>query len=103
MQISIMEALGMECTHYYEIGKIIYAIASIKVPAYDEIKYFFSWISSAPHTTKFFTIIVVDLPPTYGVVLGQYWSFTIGGYIIIHGSCMILPNKDGTLVKFPQE
>jgi hypothetical protein len=40
MPLSIMEALGMECTKYYEMGESIYAIDSRKVPAYGEIKDF---------------------------------------------------------------
>jgi hypothetical protein len=46
-----------------------------------------------------FTIIVVDLPATYGVVLGREWCFPLGGYIMNDGSCMMLPNKDGGLTK----
>jgi hypothetical protein len=46
---------------------------------------------------------VVDLPPTYGVVLGRDWCSLIGGYIMNDGSCMMLPNKDGTMVKVPRE
>jgi hypothetical protein len=46
---------------------------------------------------------VVDLPPTYGVVLGRDWCSMIGGYIMNDGSCMMLPNKNGTLIKVPRE
>jgi hypothetical protein len=42
MPLSVMEALGMECTKYYEIGESIYAIDSRKVPTYGEIKDFCS-------------------------------------------------------------
>ena len=61
----------MGCAKYCEVGKIIYAIDSRKVPAYGEIKEFCAWISAAPHITTVFTIIVVDLPLAYGVVLGR--------------------------------
>jgi hypothetical protein len=72
----------MECTRHYETGEIIYAIDSRKVSAYGEIKDFCAWISVTPHITIVFTIVVVDLPPTYGVVLGRDWSSMIGGYIM---------------------
>jgi hypothetical protein len=68
MSVYIMEDVGLECTKYYEVGEIIYAIDSIKVLAYGEIKDFFAWIISKPHIKTIFTIIVVDLPITYNVV-----------------------------------
>jgi hypothetical protein len=46
---------------------------------------------------------VVDLPPTYGVVLGRDWCSMIGGYIMNDGSCMMLPHKNGTMVRVPRE
>jgi hypothetical protein len=46
---------------------------------------------------------VVDLPPTYGVVLGRDWYSMIGGYIINDGSFMMLPDKYGTIIKVPHE
>jgi hypothetical protein len=48
-----------------------------------------------------FTIIVVDIPLTYGIVLGRYWCSMIGGYIMNDGSYMMLPNKHGMLIKVP--
>jgi hypothetical protein len=38
MPLLVMEAMGMGCTKYYEIGESIYAIDSRKVPTYGEIK-----------------------------------------------------------------
>jgi hypothetical protein len=35
-----------------------------------------------PHITIIFTIIVVDIPSTYGVVIGRDWYSLIGGYIM---------------------
>jgi len=103
MPLSVMEELGMGCMKYYEIGEIIYAINSRKVPAYGEIKDLCSFITAVPHITIFFTIIVVDLPLAYGVVLGIDWFSLIGGYIMNDVSCMMLPNKYGTMVRVPRE
>jgi hypothetical protein len=103
MPLAVMEALGMSCTKYYEIGESIYAIYSRKIPTYGEIKDFYAWITFSPHIIIVFTTIVVDLPPTYGVVLVRYWYSMIGGYIMNVGSCMMLPKKDGTRLKFPRE
>jgi hypothetical protein len=99
----IMEALGMQCTKYYETGGIIYSIDSIKVRAYGEIKDIFAWICATPHIITMFNIIVFYLHPAYSVVLGRDWCSMIGGYIMNDGSCMMLPNKDGTMIKVPRE
>jgi hypothetical protein len=71
--LSVMQGLGMECTRHYETGESVYAINSRKVLAYGEIKYFYAWIIATPHITVVLIVIVVDLPPTYGVVLGRDW------------------------------
>jgi hypothetical protein len=73
MPLAVMEALGMNCTKYYKTSESIYAVYSKQVPTYGEIKAFYAWIIAAPHIITFFNIIVVDLPPTYGVVLGRDW------------------------------
>jgi hypothetical protein len=103
MPLSMMEALGMECTKYYETCESIYAIDSRKVPTYGEIKYLCAWITAAPHITTIFNIIIVDFSPSYGVVLGRDWCSLIGGYIMNDGNCMMLPNKDETMIRFPRE
>ena len=67
MPLAVMEAQGMNCTKYYETGESIHAIDSIQVPTYGEIKDFYAWITTTPHIITVFNIIVVDLPPAYGV------------------------------------
>jgi hypothetical protein len=64
---------------------------------------FFAWIIVSPHVTTNFTIIVVDMPPTYGIVLGKYWYSLIEGYIMNDGSCMMFPHNDGKMVRVPRE
>jgi hypothetical protein len=103
MPLAVMEALGMSCTRYYETGESIYAIDSRQVPTYGEIKYFYAWITVAPHIITVFNIVVVDLPPAYGVVLGRDWSSMIRGYIMNDGSCMMFPDKDRAMIKVPRE
>ena len=71
MPLTVMEALGMSFTKYYQTGESIYAIDSRKVPTFGEIKEFNAWIMTTPHIITVFNIIVVDLPPTYGVILGR--------------------------------
>jgi hypothetical protein len=103
MPLAVMEALGMKCTKYYEMRESIYAIVSRQVPSYCEIKDFYAWITVAPHIITVLNIIVVDLPPISGVVLGRDWSSMIEGYIMNDGSCMILPEKEGAMIKAPRE
>jgi hypothetical protein len=99
MSLVVMEALGMSCTKYYETVESIYAIDSRKVPSYGEIKDFYSWITTTPHIITVFNIIVVDLPLSYGIVLGRYWKSMIQGYIMNDGSCMMFPGKEGAMIK----
>jgi hypothetical protein len=101
--LAFMETLGMSFTKYYEINEIIYAIDSRKVPSYGQTKEFYAWITTTPHIITIFNIIVVDLPPAYGVILGRYWTSVIDGYTMNDGSCMMLPDKEGVMIKVPHE
>jgi hypothetical protein len=58
-------------------------------------------LQQPPHIITIFNIIVVDLPPTYGAVLERYWTSMIGGYIMNDRSCMMLPGKEGEMIKVP--
>jgi ribonuclease HI len=73
------------------------------VLAYGEIKKFYAWITTTPHIITFFNIIVVDLPPKYGVVLGRDLSSMIRGYIMNDGIYMMLLGKEGEMIKVPCE
>jgi hypothetical protein len=42
MPLAVMEALGMNCTKYYETDEYIYAIDSRQVSTYGEIKEFYA-------------------------------------------------------------
>jgi hypothetical protein len=103
MPLAVIEASSMNCTKYYETGDSIYAIDSRQVPTYSEVKEFYAWITTTPHIITIFNIIVVDLPPAYGVVLERDWSSLIGGYIMNDRSCMALLDKEGTIIKVPCE
>jgi hypothetical protein len=103
MPLVVIEALGMSCIKYYETSERLYAIDSRKVPAYGEIKEFYAWITTTPHIITNFNIVVVDLPSTYGVVLGRDWTSMIRGYITNDGSFMMLPDKEGVMIKVPHE
>jgi hypothetical protein len=103
MPLAVMEALGISFTKYYETDESIFAIYSRKMLAYGEIKEFYAWITKSPHIITVFNTIVVYLPPTYGVVLGIYWTSMIEGYIMNDGICMMLLGKEGAMIKVPRE
>jgi len=46
---------------------------------------------------------VVDLPLAYRVFQGRDWDSMIERYIMNDVSCMMLPNKEGTMIKVPHE
>ena len=102
MPLSILN-IGLECTRHFKTGEGIFSIDSRKVITYGEIKYFYARIASSPHVKVVFTIVVVDLPPAYGLVLGEAWSFPLGGYIMNGGSCMMVPNKIREFTRIPGE
>jgi hypothetical protein len=103
MPLAVMEALGRSCTKYYEIGESMYAIDTINVPSCREINEFYACITTSPHVIIVFNIIVVDIPPTYEVVLGRDWTSMIRGYIMNNKNCMMLPGKEGVMIKVPRE
>jgi hypothetical protein len=84
-------------------GERIYAIDSRKLPTYGEVKDLYAWITIAPYIITIFNIIVVDIPPAYGVVLARDCTSMISGYIMNGISCMMLPGKDGEMIKVPRE
>ena len=95
MPLSIKKSIGLECTRHVKTSEGIFAIDSRKVAAYGEINDLCAWISITPHVKIMFTIVVDDLPPTYGVVIRWEWNFPLGGYIMNDGYCMMVPNKSG--------
>jgi hypothetical protein len=80
MPLSVMRTIGLDCTRHYQDSECIFSIDS-SVRAYGEIKYFCARISFAPTIHTIFTIIMVDLPSAYNLVLGHEWIYPIGGYL----------------------
>jgi hypothetical protein len=101
--LSVMKSLRMECTIHYDTAESIYVIESRKVMHYGEIKDLCAYLTATPHITTILTIVVIDLPPTYGVFLGRDWYSMIGGYIMNGRQCIMMLNKDGTMVRVPIE
>lgn len=77
MPLSFTKTMDLDCTKYYEASESIFAIDLRKVLMYEETKDFYAWISLASHVKNVFTIIVFDLPPTYGLVLCWEWSYPL--------------------------
>lgn len=103
MSLSVMRTVGLDCTRHYKAGDCNFSIDSRSVLAYGEIKYCCVELSSSPQNHIVFPIIVVDLPPTYSLVLGHERSYLLSAYPMNDGSCIILPNKDGSLIRVLHE
>ena len=49
------------------------------------------------------TVVVIDLPPVYGMLLSRKWAVGLGGYLMIDLSYACIPNSDGNLVRICRE
>ena len=103
MPLSFMRTIGLDCTRHCQASECIFAIDSRSVTTYEEIKICCARISSSPTIHIVFTIIVVNLPSTYTLVLGRGWSYPLGDYLMNDGSCMMLLSKDGGITRIPHE
>lgn len=44
---------------------------------------------------------MVDLPPSYSLILGREWSYPLSGYLLDYGSYIMLQIKHGGLTRIP--
>ena len=103
MPLCVMKTIGLDYTRHYKSSEFIFSIDSRSVPTNGEINYFYSKIMYCPHIHMVFTIIVVDLHSSYCLVLVRKWSYPFEGHLMNDGSCMMLPNKDGSFTRVPCE
>ena len=48
-------------------------------------------------------VVVVDLPPVYGMLLSRRWSAGLGGQLQMDLSYATIPNSDGAMVRIYRE
>ena len=46
-------------------------------------------------------VVVIDLSPTYGMLLSRKWVAGLGGYLMMDLSYLCVPNSDGALIRNP--
>ena len=48
-------------------------------------------------------VVVIDLPPVYGMFLSRKWAAGLGGYLMMDLSYLCVPNSDGALIRINRE
>ena len=48
-------------------------------------------------------VVVIDLPPAYGMLLSRKWAAGLGGYLMMDLSYLCVPNSDGALIRINKE
>ena len=48
-------------------------------------------------------VVVIDLPPAYGMLLSRKWAAGLGGYLMMDLSYLCVPNSNGTLIRINRE
>ena len=76
MPKAIMENLGLEITRPY---KYLYSFDSRKVKCMGMIKYLVVNLAQIPIKSILMDVVVVDIPPKYGMLLSRSWGTNLGG------------------------
>jgi hypothetical protein len=72
----VMEELGLEVTKYYHD---LYSFDSKKVKCLGVIKYLVVSLFQLPMKSVVMDIMVVDVPPKFGMLFSRYWVKRLGG------------------------
>jgi hypothetical protein len=74
----VMDELGLDITKPYQD---IYSFDSKKVKCLRVIKYLVVTLSQLPMKNVVMDIVVVDIPPKFGMLLSRSWVKKVGGYL----------------------
>ena len=72
----IMDELGLEVTRPY---KYLFYFDSNKVKCLDLIKYLAISLAQIPSKTLVMDVVVVDIPPNFGMLLSRSWATNLNG------------------------
>ena len=97
---SIMEAMGFQITRPYNNVR---GMDSTHVHAFELIKNIKEYLFSCSNIYTLMDVVVVDLPPVYGMLLSRRWSAGLGGQLQMELSYTTIPNSDGKMVRIYQE
>ena len=98
--LQVMEALGLQITRPY---MNVCGIDSQPIKVHGIIKNLVAPIHSHPDISTLLDVVVIDLPPRYGLLLSRKWSSQLGGSIQNDSSYMTIPNVDGRMVRIYRE
>ena len=48
-------------------------------------------------------VVVIDLPPAYGMLLSRKWVASLDGYLMMNLSYLCVPNSNGALIRVNRE
>ena len=91
MSPSIMNEMGLEITCPY--GNV-YGIDSRGFQEYGIIKNFKADLFSCPDLNTMMDVVVISLPPMYGMLVCRKWVVGLGGYLMMDLSYACIPNFD---------
>ena len=58
---------------------------------------------SCPDLNTMMDVVVIDLPPVYGMLLSRKWDASLGGYLMMDLSYACIPNSNGNLIRICRE
>ena len=80
MPLHAMKEMGLEVTRPY--GNVC-GIDSRRVPSYGLIKNLRAYLFACSDISTMMDVVVIDLPPAYGMLLSGKWATGLGGYLMM--------------------
>ena len=78
-------------------------IDSRRVPSYGLIKNLRADLFACSDISTMMDVVVIDLPPAYGMILSRKWAAGLGGNLMMDLSYLCVPNSDGALIRINRE
>ena len=78
--LSIMKEIGLKITLPYAN---VCGIDSSGVQAYGLIRNFKADLFACPNFNTMMDVVVIDLPPVYGMLLSRKWAVGLGGHLMM--------------------
>jgi hypothetical protein len=100
MPKAIMDRLGLEITRPY--GDL-YSFDSRKVKCLGMIKDLVVNLAQIPVKSVLMDVVVVDIPPKYGMLLSRSWGAKLGGSLQLDMTYATIPIFDGQFTRLYRE
>ena len=92
MPLAVVEKMGLEITKPY---KDLYSFGSKRVKCLGMIKDFVVNLAQIPMKSVVMDIVVVDIPPRFGMLLSRSWGSKVGGAIKLDLTYATIPTFRG--------